>query len=358
MKKFCSILLTVAMGTVFYSSWSHAGKTEAISNHQVTQEAALNNVLELDVGMFRLYDQALGDFQKQFLSTHPLILGLFSGEGGKMILYRPGKEAEQAPSVPVIYQILKSTGHSTMAISQIALQYLNKNNATGWREPLENYLVQNNKALKGLEVVPMDESWRAVVARILKANSDYSSLSLSKNQLSSEDLLAFTRKTVPDLKLIIDWAAQTQVSHWMGVLDQWKADLGKDWDKTYAASNTIYVARQNNILFSVLAQYFGPQAINERLLLIETISFTTTPKELLTSISRILSDRITGEVFFGNKSVMDFELMGGDARKAIVSEMQKRGKEAFLPPLVPFGSKQWPALVTPGPGAKTLDDLK
>jgi hypothetical protein len=55
---------------------------------------------------------------------------------------------------------------------------------------------------------------------------------------------------------------------------------------------------------------------------------------------------------------MDFELMGGDARKAIISEMQKRGKEAFLPPLVPFGSKQWPALVTPGPGAKTLDDLK
>jgi len=32
--------------------------------------------------------------------------------------------------------------------------------------------------------------------------------------------------------------------------------LGADWDKTYAASNTIYVARQNNILFSVLAQYF------------------------------------------------------------------------------------------------------
>ena len=169
MKKFCSILLTVAMGTVFYSSWSHAGKTEAISNHQVTQKAALKNVLELNVGMFKLYDQALEDFQKGFLSNHPLILGLFSGDGGKMILYRPGKEAEQAPSVPVIYQILKSTGHSTMAISQIALQYLNKNNATGWREPLENYLVQNNKALKGLEVVPMDESWRAVVARILKA---------------------------------------------------------------------------------------------------------------------------------------------------------------------------------------------
>ena len=38
--------------------------------------------------------------------------------------------------------------------------------------------------------------------------------------------------------------------------------LGSDWDKTYAASNTIYVARQNNVLFSVLAQFFGPEAIN------------------------------------------------------------------------------------------------
>ena len=41
--------------------------------------------------------------------------------------------------------------------------------------------------------------------------------------------------------------------------------LGADWDKTYAASNTIYVARQNNVLFSVLAQFFGPDAINSRM---------------------------------------------------------------------------------------------
>ena len=40
--------------------------------------------------------------------------------------------------------------------------------------------------------------------------------------------------------------------------------LGADWDKTYAASNTIYVTRQNNVLFSTLAQFFGPDAINDR----------------------------------------------------------------------------------------------
>jgi len=31
----------------------------------------------------------------------------------------------------------------------------------------------------------------------------------------------------------------------MDVIGGWKQMLGADWDKTYAASNTIYVARQN-----------------------------------------------------------------------------------------------------------------
>ena len=39
--------------------------------------------------------------------------------------------------------------------------------------------------------------------------------------------------------------------------------------KVYAASNTIYVARQNNVLYSVLAQFFEPEDINTRLILIE-----------------------------------------------------------------------------------------
>jgi hypothetical protein len=54
---------------------------------------------------------------------------------------------------------------------------------------------------------------------------------------------------------------------------------------------------------------------------------------------------------------MDFELMGGDARKTIISEMQKRGQEPFLPPQVPFGSNQWPALISGGSGAASLDEL-
>jgi hypothetical protein len=143
----------------------------------------------------------------------------------------------------------------------------------------------------------------------------------------------------------------------MGVIADWKKLLGNDWDKTYAASNTIYVARQNNMLFSVLAQFFGPEAINDRLILIETMSFTTTPSEMLESLTRIIADRSVGALFFGNYYLMDYELMGGNGRAAIIAEDAKRGIKPFLPPAVPFGSKQWPTLVTPGPGPASIADL-
>ena len=101
----------------------------------------------------------------------------------------------------------------------------------------------------------------------------------------------------------------------------------------------------------------GPDAVNDRLILIETVSFTTTPDDMLDSLTRIIADRPVGAAFFGHNRLMDFELMGGDARQAIVDEAAKRKMTLNLPPLVPFGSRQWPTLVTPGPGAKTLADL-
>ena len=62
-------------------------------------------------------------------------------------------------------------------------------------------------------------------------------------------------------------------------------------------------------------------------------------------------------VFFGNYHLMDYELMGGDARQATIDEDTKRKITVTLPPQVSFGSHQWPALITPGPGAKSLADL-
>ena len=52
--------------------------------------------------MFELYGDAGQIFQRNILSNHPVILGLFSGAGGRFILYRPGQAPLEAPSVPIV----------------------------------------------------------------------------------------------------------------------------------------------------------------------------------------------------------------------------------------------------------------
>jgi hypothetical protein len=320
-------------------------------------EIATKNVLQLNTTMFELYGDAGQVFKKNILAQHPLILGLFSGAGGRFILYRPGMTPIDGPPVPIVYQLLKSVGHSTMALAEVVVPYLNSPNDLTWRGSLAAYRSRMQSALDGLDSTAMQDDWRANNRSILQNNIAFMDECLKNNVISADALQEFAKKQSPLLKKIIAWAAQTQVAHWMDVIGGWKQMLGADWDKTYAASNTIYVARQNNVLFSVLAQFFGPDAINDRLMLIETVSFTTTPDDMLESFTRIVADRSVGAVFFGNYHLMDYELMGGDARAAIIAASAKYEMKPFLPPVVPFGSHQWPTLVTPGPGPASLADL-
>jgi hypothetical protein len=320
-------------------------------------DTATKNVLALNSMMFELYGDAAQVFKRNILSKHPVILGLFSGAGGRFILYRPGQPPLEAPSVPIVYQLLKSVGHSTMAVAEVVGPYVDNQADQSWRGSMQAYRSRMQVALDGLNALPMPTEWRDNSRVILQNNIAFMDDSLAKGVITFAALEAFSKKQSPLLKKNIAWAAQTQVGHWMSVIADWKKMLGSDWDKTYAASNTIYVARQNNILFSVLAQFFGPDAINDRLMLIETISFTTTPDDMLESLVRIIADRSVGALFFNNYRLMDYELMGGDARAAIIAESGKRGMTPFLPPVVPFGSKQWPTLITPGPGAASLADL-
>src|SRR5438105_8617593 len=321
-------------------------------------DTATKNVLALNSMMFELYDDAASVFKANLLSKHPVILGLFSGAGGRFILYRPGMAPLEAPSVPIVYQLMKSVGHSVMALSEVVTPYLYNTENQSWRGPLLAYRSQMQTALDTLVATDLQADWRATSRTLLQNNIAFMDACAENGAVSLGDLQGFARKQAPLLKANIAWAAETQVNHWMGVIAGWKKLLGADWDKAYAASNTIYVARQNNVLFSVLAQFFGPDPTNRRLMLIETISFTTTPADMLESLTRIIADRSVGALFFGNYHLMDYELMGGDARAAIIAETGKRGMTPFLPPVVPFGSKQWPTLVTPGPGPATIADLK
>ena len=320
-------------------------------------EIGTKNVLQLNTTMFELYGDAGQIFKKNILARHPLILGLFSGAGGRFILYRPGMAPLEAPGVPIAYQLLKSVGHSTMALAEVLVPYLDSPGDPSWRGALSAYRNRMQSALDGLDATALRDDWRANNRSILQNNIAFMDACLNGNKISAEALAAFAKQQAPLLKKDIAWASQTQVAHWMEVIGGWKQMLGADWDQTYAMSNTIYVARQNNVLFSVLAQFFGPEAINDRLMLIETVSFTTTPDDMLDSLTRIVADRAVGAAFFGSYHLMDYELMGDDAREAIVDEDAKRKIAVTLPPQVPFGSHQWPALITPGPGPKSLAEL-
>src|ERR1700726_2587020 len=294
-------------------------------------EVGTKNILQLNASMFELYDASGKIFQRNFLAEHPVILGLFSGAGGHFILSRPGMAPIDAPPVPIVYQLMKSVGHSTMALAEVVVPYLDSPNDLTWRGSLAAYRNRMQYALDGLDATAMQDDWRPTNRSILQNNIAFMDECLKNNVISADALQEFAKKQSPLLKKDIAWAAQIQVGHWMDVIAGWKQMLGADWDKTYAASNTIYVARQNNVLFSVLAQFFGAEAINDRLILIETVSFTTTPEEMLDSLTRIIADRAVGAAFFGSHHLMDYELMGGDARQAIIDQDAKREIPVTLP---------------------------
>jgi hypothetical protein len=319
--------------------------------------AAKQSILALNTGMFELYGDAGSLVQSSILSQHPVILGLFSGAGGRFILYRPGQPPLEGPPVPEVYQLLKSIGHSVMALGVVVGPHIGKQDDQSFQPSLLAYRERMKAALASLDKTSMPVEWRDNNRALIAENIAFIDKVAAGQVVSFADVQEFAAKQKDRLKLDIKWAADTQVKHWMGVLADWKKQLGPDWSKVYAASNTIYVARQNNVLYSILAQFFAPDDINSRLILIETVSFTSTPQDMLESLTRIIADRTVGETFFGSRYLMDYELMGGDARDSIVAETKTRGMTTNLPPKVPFGSHQWPTLITPGPGPASLADL-
>ena len=115
-------------------------------------DVSVKNILSLNASMFELHGNAAQIFKKNFLARHPVILGLFSGPGGQFILYRPGIAPLEAPPVPMVYQLLKSVGHSTLALSEVVVPYLNSPKDLTWRSALAAYRSRMQSALDGLSM--------------------------------------------------------------------------------------------------------------------------------------------------------------------------------------------------------------
>jgi len=332
------------------------GKGAPATKSQVAEQ----NVLALDIAMFGLYDDAQAKFQKNFLTQHPVIMALFSNQGGKLTLYRPGKAPLEAPQVPIRYQVYKSVGHSALAVFELAGSHLGTVSDQSWMGQMRAFRASNQTALDSLGAIDISADARENQRKVLKSNIKFMDACLSKGSYTFADLQQYAQEVKPYLAKNVWLGATTQVEHWMKVVKDWKEMLGPDWDKTYGVSNTLYVARQNNVLFSVLAQFFGKDAMNTRLFLFETSQFVTTPEQMLDVLIRTVADRSVGQAFFGNYYLMDYELMGGDGRKAIQTEDKKYGIPVFLPPAVPFHSTEWPFRIDPsqGEGPATIEDIK
>jgi hypothetical protein len=321
---------------------------------------AEQNVLVLDTSMMDIYEGALSQYKRNMRQRVPIILALFSEGGGKMILYRPGHEPLLAEPVPVVYQLTKSVSHSSMAVYELVAPYLANPSDKSWHGPMKTFRTRCQTALDSLNGLDLSADDRSMLETILDRNLEFMDECLKNGTFTNEQLEKFTRAGAPYFGKAIGIAARAQVAHWMNVVADWKKLLGKDWEQTYAASNSIYVTRQNNILFTVLVQFMGEEAIGDRLLLLETTEFTTTPEKMLDLLGRIVSDRALGQFFFKDYYLMDAELLGGGGRKYIVEEATKRGMTPLLPPAAPFHSHEWPWKTDPkkGKGPKSLEEVK
>lgn len=315
------------------------------------EKIAFNNIVTLNDNMFTIYDRSLGIYREDFLSKHHLIMGLFSGKGGRFILYRPGQPPLEAESVPQTYQVAKSIGHCAMATFVLLSPYsASPSENLGWLGSLKAYRTDVQISLESLDTLDLEPAVRDLFRETLQQIAVFMDACIKNRTYTFDGLESWARDIKPNLAKLIDVATNLQVKHWWSVLEQWKKMIGKDWDSTYGLSNSIYVARQNNILFSILVQFFGQDAINDRLILLETTDFTTTPELMMDAFMRIVSDRLIGEVFFKTPRLMDFELLGGSARKVIEAEATDHGFKAILPPQVPFNSNAWPWKTDPGTG--------
>lgn len=324
------------------------------------ENIAFENIYTLNEDMFTIYDRSLEIYRKNFLDNHHLIMGLFSGKGGRFILYRPGQPPLEAPSVPLVYQVAKSVGHCAMATFTLLAPYTADPSADlAWLGSLTSYRTNVQTSMNALGTIVVETEVRELLRDTLKQIAAFMDTCIKNRTYTYQELQTFCRTIEPNLAKLIDVATNAQVKHWWKVLEEWKKMIGKDWDSTYGLSNSIYVARQNNILFSILAQFFGEQAINERLILLETTDFTTTPELMMNAFIRIASDRMIGEVFFKNERLMDFELLGGSARKVIEAEAANHGFKAVLPPKVPFNTHEWPWKIDPnsGTGPATMEEI-
>ena len=76
-----------------------------------------------------------------------------------------------APQVPVVYQLLKSVGHSTMALAEVVGPYVDNPDDKSWRGSMLAYRSRMQSALDGLDATPRAELARQIIGPSCRTTS-------------------------------------------------------------------------------------------------------------------------------------------------------------------------------------------
>jgi hypothetical protein len=311
------------------------------------EEVALGDVKALSNELVSISDTTLKTYKAHVRERIPLIMALFTDNGERFILYRPKKEPLEAKPLPQVYELTKSILNAARATYEIVAPYLIDPAADqSWRGPMLAYRTRTQTALTALNSLQLKPDDRALFQSVLNKALDFMSACLDKNGFNYTDVESYARGMRLEIDQLIQLEANIQVGHWMKVVSDWRDLLGKDWERTYAITSTPTTARENNPLFTILAQFMGERAINDKLLLIETQS-TATPEEMLTVFARIVSDRARARVFFSSSYTTGSDLLGITVRGVIEKQLASQNKKANLPPLAPPNNHFWPWRVGP-----------
>ena len=301
-----------ALALVLGASLVHADESSnVITEVQIPKrEQAANRLYALDNKMQENYavtQRLVGEMQS------PVILALFNGVGGKYILRRHGREIAVEP-VPEVYQQMKSVSHTVVGVYEIISPYFNAPELQNWRPKL----VEFNRMLKGglasLADVGMPPDVEKHCRTILKGGVKFTDKILQTGTFTADDYAAYARSVWPAIAENVHLAGKLQVDHFEALIKKWRKEMGEEeWSRLYAVVGTAWAMRRENVHFQILAQMMGRDAVNDRLIIAESIP-DITEDQMLMLLGRIINDRGLAVLVFGKEYRMDVELMGEAAR--------------------------------------------
>lgn len=283
----------------------------------------LNRVIAEPIDAIYQLDRSMRDdftpTQKMVgFNASPTIIVQFSPDGGIYTLRRNQQNTTVHP-VPELYAILRSISHTSVGLFEIVYPAFSKKAQKTWLSKLNEYNKELKLALKAIDVINIPIQAKKTSREILMAGIYFSNKVLKNSVVTQQDFIAYSTPIRSAINYQVQLASKIQVDSIEALLQKWQKEMGKEeWKRLYAVVNYTWGLRRENVHFQILAQQMGREAVNDRLVLVESIELASVD-QLLMQLGFVINNRNLAMSVFGskNKFKMDVELMGAGARKEI-----------------------------------------